>query len=141
MASSTTTERTTTCKLPRTTATSKCTSIGRSNQAATAASDRKALKHWTVKDGIINYDGKDNNLQTAKDYGNFEMYVDWKIEPSGDSGIRSESPEALDGQGWHHQLRRKGQQPANCQGLRQLRNVRRLEDRTKRRQRHQIGKP
>ena len=47
----------------------------------------KALKHWTVKDGIINYDGKDNNLQTAKDYGNFEMYVDWKIEPSGDSGI------------------------------------------------------
>src|SRR6516162_1951513 len=87
MASSTTTERTTTCKLPRTTATSKCTSIGRSNQAATAASDRKALKHWTVKDGIINYDGKDNNLQTAKDYGNFEMYVDWKIEPSGDSGI------------------------------------------------------
>jgi hypothetical protein len=47
----------------------------------------KAMKHWTVKDGVIHYDGKDNNLQTAKDYGNFEMYVDWKIEPSGDSGI------------------------------------------------------
>ena len=27
------------------------------------------------------------NLCTAKDYGNFEMYVDWKIDPNGDSGI------------------------------------------------------
>jgi hypothetical protein len=47
----------------------------------------KMLKHWTVKDGILHYDGKDNNLQTAKDYGNFEMYVDWKIGKKGDSGI------------------------------------------------------
>jgi hypothetical protein len=47
----------------------------------------KALMHWTVKDGVIHYDGKNNNLQSAKDYGNFEMYVDWKIGPSGDSGI------------------------------------------------------
>jgi Domain of Unknown Function (DUF1080) len=47
----------------------------------------KAMKHWTVKDGIIHYDGKNDNLQTAKDYGNFELYVDWKIDASGDSGI------------------------------------------------------
>src|SRR5208282_2830327 len=47
----------------------------------------KAMKHWSVVDGIIVYDGKDNNLQTVKDYGNFEFYVDWKIGPSGDSGI------------------------------------------------------
>ena len=45
------------------------------------------LPHWTVQNGIIVYDGKGNNLQTAKDYGNFEMYVDWKIPPKGDSGI------------------------------------------------------
>src|SRR5205823_6434353 len=31
--------------------------------------------------------GKDDNLQTAQDFANFEMYVDWKIDPSGDSGI------------------------------------------------------
>ncbi len=49
--------------------------------------DKKYLPHWTVKDGILNYDGKGNNLQTAKDYGDFEMYVDWKIGPKGDSGI------------------------------------------------------
>jgi hypothetical protein len=47
----------------------------------------KILPHWTVKDGILHYDGKGNNLQTAKDYGNIEMYVDWKINKKGDSGI------------------------------------------------------
>src|SRR5262249_6026887 len=45
------------------------------------------LPHWTVQDGILHYDGKGQSLQTAKDYGNFELYVDWKIEKKGDSGI------------------------------------------------------
>ena len=47
----------------------------------------KYLPHWTVKDGILNYDGKGQSLQTAKDYGNFELYVDWKIGKKGDSGV------------------------------------------------------
>ncbi len=49
--------------------------------------NEKVLPHWTVKDGILHYDGKGNNLQTVKDYGNFELWVDWKIPPRGDSGI------------------------------------------------------
>jgi hypothetical protein len=51
------------------------------------AANMKYLPHWTVKDGILLYDGKGQNLQTAKDYGDFEMYVDWKIQKNGDSGI------------------------------------------------------
>lgn len=47
----------------------------------------KILPHWTVKDGVLEYDGKGNSLQTVKHYGNFELYVDWKIMPKGDSGI------------------------------------------------------
>jgi hypothetical protein len=47
----------------------------------------KFLPHWTVQDGILTYDGKGNNLQTVKDYADFELYVDWKIEEKGDSGI------------------------------------------------------
>jgi hypothetical protein len=47
----------------------------------------KYLPHWQLKDGVIVYDGKGNNLQTAKDYGDFEFYVDWRIGPKGDSGI------------------------------------------------------
>jgi hypothetical protein len=49
--------------------------------------NEKFLPHWVVKNGVIHYDGKGNSLQTAKDYGNFELYVDWKIEKKGDSGI------------------------------------------------------
>jgi hypothetical protein len=49
--------------------------------------NEKYLPHWTVNNGVIEYDGKGNNLQTVKDYGNFELYVDWKIPPKGDSGI------------------------------------------------------
>jgi hypothetical protein len=49
--------------------------------------NEKYLPHWTVKDGILVYDGKGQSLQTSKDYGNIEMYVDWKIEKNGDSGI------------------------------------------------------
>jgi hypothetical protein len=49
--------------------------------------DRKYLPHWTVHNGILHYDGKGQSLQTAKDYGDFELYVDWKITPKGDSGI------------------------------------------------------
>jgi hypothetical protein len=56
-------------------------------EARQKQANEHVLPHWTVKDGILNYDGKGNNLQTIKDYGNFEMYVDWKINKKGDSGI------------------------------------------------------
>ncbi len=47
-----------------------------------------AFQHWTVKDGVIYCDGKGGvSLQTVKDYGNFELLVDWKITEKGDSGI------------------------------------------------------
>ena len=55
--------------------------------AETQKEANKQLSHWTVEDGILHFDGKGENLQTAKDFGNFEMYVDWKIPPKGDSGI------------------------------------------------------
>lgn len=49
---------------------------------------KAAAEHWTVKDGVIHCDGKGGvSLQTAKDYGNFELLLDWKIEKNGDSGL------------------------------------------------------
>ena len=56
-------------------------------QERQAAADKKMLEHWSVKDGILVFDGKGDSLQTAKDYGNFELYVDWKVHAAGDSGI------------------------------------------------------
>jgi hypothetical protein len=49
--------------------------------------DEKTLAHWSVKNGEIAYDGKADSLCTVRDYANFELHVDWKIGPSGDSGI------------------------------------------------------
>src|SRR5688500_12014418 len=52
-----------------------------------AKADANMREHWAVKEGILVFDGKGDSLQTVNDYGNFEMYVDWKIREKGDSGI------------------------------------------------------
>ena len=44
-------------------------------------------KHWRVQDGVIVNDGQGVYLTTDKDYGDVELYVDWKIGPQGDSGV------------------------------------------------------
>ena len=49
--------------------------------------DQGMRDHWKVADGALVFDGGGQSLCTAKDYGDFEMYVDWKIKPKGDSGI------------------------------------------------------
>lgn len=54
---------------------------------AQEAANAKILPHWTVQDGVLLYDGKGNSLQTVKDYGNFELHLEWKIGPKGDSGV------------------------------------------------------
>ncbi len=44
--------------------------------------------NWKVVDGVIVYDGKAGDLATdRKDFKNFILHVDWKIEKGGDSGI------------------------------------------------------
>jgi hypothetical protein len=54
---------------------------------AQAAANQRAREHWKVENGVIAFDGKGDSLCTIRDYKNFEMYVDWKITPGGDSGI------------------------------------------------------
>jgi len=49
--------------------------------------DEDMRTHWKVADGALVFDGKGRSLCTAKDYGDFEMLVDWKILKDGDSGI------------------------------------------------------
>lgn len=55
--------------------------------AAQRTADERMREHWHVIDGVLSFDGKGDNLCTTKDYGDFELYVDWKIPPKGDSGI------------------------------------------------------
>jgi hypothetical protein len=49
---------------------------------------KNAGKEWTVEEGTIHFLGKGGrNLATDKKYKDFELYLDWKITPKGDSGI------------------------------------------------------
>ena len=52
-----------------------------------AKANERMTEHWSVANGEIVFDGKGDSLCTTKDYGNFELLVDWKIPPRGDSGI------------------------------------------------------
>ena len=52
-----------------------------------AKADERMREHWKAEKGEIVFDGKGDSLATKKDYTDFEMLVDWKIPPRGDSGI------------------------------------------------------
>lgn len=54
---------------------------------AQEVADQRMRQHWEVKDGVLVFDGKGDNLCTVQDHGDFELLVDWKIEKKGDSGI------------------------------------------------------
>jgi HEAT repeat protein len=49
--------------------------------------DELARRHWRVVDGSLVFDGGGHSLCTSRDYEDFELFVDWKIGPKGDSGI------------------------------------------------------
>lgn len=51
--------------------------------------DQETFEHWYLQDGMILYDGTKGieNIETRKEYGDFELVLDWKIGPKGDSGI------------------------------------------------------
>lgn len=57
--------------------------------AAQVKADAQAKKSWVVEDGVLVFTGKGDNLCTVRQYGDFEMLVDWKLhhgkEP--DAGI------------------------------------------------------
>jgi hypothetical protein len=52
-----------------------------------AAWDAEVPKHWKVENGEIVSDGHGPHLVTDKNYGDFELWVDWKLAANGDSGI------------------------------------------------------
>lgn len=51
--------------------------------------DQETFSHWYLQDGMLLYDGTRDigNIETKKNYGDFELVMDWKIGPKGDSGI------------------------------------------------------
>jgi HEAT repeat protein len=56
-------------------------------EKAQAEADADMRAHWKAVDGILVFDAAGHSLCTDKDFGDFELFVDWKIEKNGDSGI------------------------------------------------------
>ncbi len=55
--------------------------------AAQGGADERMRSHWRIEDGMLVFDGQGDSLCTSRDYADFELLVDWKIEKGGDSGI------------------------------------------------------
>ncbi|MCL7987836.1 DUF1080 domain-containing protein [Sphingobacterium sp. lm-10] len=54
------------------------------------AADQDMRANWTAEKGMLVFRGKGDNIATDKQYGDFEMLVDWKLDPQGeepDAGI------------------------------------------------------
>lgn len=58
---------------------------------AQAKADESMRRDWKVEDGMLVYVGSGfDNLCTVEQYGDFEMYVDWRLDPAGkepDAGV------------------------------------------------------
>jgi len=54
--------------------------------AAQVVADKKMREGWIVKDGVLAFTGKGDNIATVKQYGDFEMFVDWKLDKNGKDG-------------------------------------------------------
>ncbi|MDR2764834.1 MAG: DUF1080 domain-containing protein [Tannerella sp.] len=56
-----------------------------------AKADEQMRKDWVVENGLLTFVGSGfDNLCTEKQYGDIEMYIDWKLDPAGpeaDAGI------------------------------------------------------
>lgn len=53
-----------------------------------AKADARMRASWQSLNGELAFDGKGDSLATLRDdYGDFELFVDWKIKEHGDSGI------------------------------------------------------
>ena len=56
---------------------------GEALEAAQKKANEKILSHWKIEGDVLINDGKGGNLATVKDYADFELHVDWRIEPMG----------------------------------------------------------
>jgi HEAT repeat protein len=48
--------------------------------------DEAMRKGWYVEDGALHFSGHGDNIATVKQYGDFEMLVDWKLDANGKDG-------------------------------------------------------
>jgi len=60
---------------------------GKSTEGWKSYKKDKASDGWQVVDGALSTNGKSGDLCTIEEFADFELQVDWKISPGGNSGI------------------------------------------------------
>lgn len=61
--------------------------------AAQAIANERMHDHWRVEveprtgEGILVFDGRGDGIVTLREFGDFDLLIDWRIERGGDSGI------------------------------------------------------
>ena len=61
---------------------------GKSLEGWTNPKGEKPGGGWVVEDGVLVRKDKGGDLDTAEEYGDFELEIEWKISPRGNSGIK-----------------------------------------------------
>lgn len=54
--------------------------------AAQVKADEQMRQGWAANNGELIFNGKGDNIATVKQYGDFEMLVDWKLDKNGKEG-------------------------------------------------------
>ncbi|UIR58000.1 DUF1080 domain-containing protein [Sphingobacterium sp. SRCM116780] len=54
--------------------------------AAQVKADEQMRQGWSAQNGELVFNGKGDNIATIKQYGDFEMLVDWKLDKNGTDG-------------------------------------------------------
>lgn len=54
--------------------------------AEQAKADEVMKQGWYAADGVLHFNGKGDNIATVKQYGDFELLVDWKLDKEGKEG-------------------------------------------------------
>lgn len=55
-----------------------------------AVADKEMRENWSAVNGELKFSGRGNNIATVKQYGDFEMLVDWRLDKNGkepDAGV------------------------------------------------------
>ena len=63
---------------------------GMSAQELTVAqrqADDHMRAHWRITNDVLHFDGQGSSIVTDRPFGDFELRLDWKIAPGGDSGV------------------------------------------------------
>jgi len=56
-------------------------------ESMTEVNPKTGLPHWRVDDGVLINDGHGDYATTKKDYGDFELLLEYKTVPEADSGV------------------------------------------------------